>query len=195
MDFHAAEKYIIEKLTHELPHNLYYHNVEHTLSVLESVKMYAILERIDEAEAILLKTAALYHDSGFLIRYNENEVCSVQVVEEILPEFDYNSTQIELISKMIMSTEIPNKPKNILDKILCDADLDYLGTKDFFMRGMKLFNEWNDNGIFTTLKEWYYQELYFLQQHQFFTKSAIKLRQNTKMKHLAQIKELLGEKN
>jgi hypothetical protein len=193
MDFKGAEKYIIEKLSNELPHNLYYHNIEHTLSVYESVKMYAVLEKVDAADMILIKTAALYHDSGFLIRYRENEICSVQIIEEVLPEFDYTEIQIEAISKMIMSTEIPNKPKNLLDKILCDADLDYLGTNDFFMRGMKLFKEWNDHGIVTSLKEWYYQELYFLQQHEFFTKSAIKLRQNTKMKHLAQVKELLGE--
>lgn len=193
MDYKGAETYILEKLRSELPRSLYYHNIDHTISVVDAVRMYAHLEKINESDTLLLKTAALYHDSGFMVRYRENEVCSVEIVEEVLPEYGYSPEQIELISKMIMSTEIPNKPKSHLDKIICDADLDYVGTNDFFAQGMKLFKEWNENGIFTSLKEWYYQELYFLQQQEYFTNSAVLLRQNTKMKHLAQIKELLGE--
>lgn len=193
MDYKGAEDYILTRLRNELPANLFYHTIDHSLDVLAAAEKYAKLEKIRERDIILLKTAAIFHDCGFLIRYQNNEILSVVIVEEVLPEFGYSPVQIDIISRMIMCTEVPSKPKNILEKILCDSDLDYIGTHEFYMKGIRLLREWNENGITTTLKEWYYQELYFLQQHEYYTKSAIKLRQEIKMQHLTQIKELLGE--
>ncbi len=193
MDYKGAEEYILKKLRDDLPANLYYHNVNHTIDVVTAVEKYAKFEKIKEKDLILLKTAAVYHDSGFLIRYNKNEISSVQIIEEVLPDFGFSPVEIDIIARMIMCTELPSKPKNILEKIICDADLDYIGTSEFYIKGIRLLREWNENGMITTLKEWYYQELYFLQQHEYFTKSAICLRQDTKLQHLAQIKELLGE--
>ena len=193
MDYNGAEQYIIDRLGKELPENLYYHDVEHTLDVLEAVEKYAAMEHVRKADLILLKTAALFHDSGFLIKYSSNEVASVQIICRVLPGFGYTLQQIERISKMILTTEIPQKPKNILEKILCDADLDYLGRDDFYIIAIRLFREWNENGISVTLKEWYIQQLFFLQQHEYFTKSAIKLRSEKKKEYVAQIKELLGD--
>lgn len=193
MDYKGAEKYILKRLKNELQQNLYYHNVGHTLDVLEAAARYGTLEKIGEEEMVLLKTAALYHDSGFLVRYSQNEETSVRIVAEMLPGFGYSPGQIAIVKNMILCTEIPQKPTTILDKIICDADLDYLGRADFYMTGICLLREWNEHGVITTLKEWYHQELYFLQQHEYFTSSACKLRNNMKMLHLRQIKELLGE--
>jgi len=193
MDYKSAEKYIIDRLGKELPESLYYHGIDHTLDVLDAAVKYALMEGVRNDEFILLKTAALFHDSGFLIRYSCNEVASVKIITKDLPRFGYTLKQIDRIGKMIMSTEIPQKPKNLLEKILCDADLDYLGRDDFYMVGIKLMREWNENGIPTTIKEWYIQELYFLQQHEYYTKSAIMLRNEKKAEYIAEIKELLGD--
>jgi uncharacterized protein len=192
MDYKGAEKYIIDKLRDELPDNLYYHGLEHTLDVLKSAENYAAMEHLCKEDLILLKTAALYHDSGFLVKYSSNEVDSVDIICSVLPRYDYSIKQIDRIGRMILSTEIPQKPKNLLEKILCDADLDYLGRDDFYMIAIRLFREWNANGITTSLKEWYMQELYFLQQHEYFTKSAILLRNEKKKIYIAQVKELVG---
>lgn len=193
MDYKGAEKYILKKLEKELPKNLYYHNYHHTLDVLEAAGIYGGMEKINEEEMILLKTAALYHDSGFLDKYSQNEEASVRIVEEVLPKYRYSPGQLETVKNMILCTEIPQKPRTILEKILCDADLDYLGRNDFYMTGICLLREWNENGLATTLREWYIRELYFLQQHEYFTRSAFKLRNGLKLLHLKQIKDLLGE--
>ncbi|MFH0866618.1 MAG: HD domain-containing protein [Bacteroidota bacterium] len=193
MDYKGAEEYILQRLESELPENLYYHNFRHTLDVLESAVNYSKMEKIDEYGLILLKTAALYHDCGFLNKYSHNEDESVIIVHDTLPKYNYNHNQVESVKRMILCTEIPQKPKTILEKILCDADLDYLGRNDFFMTGICLLREWNENGINTSLREWYIQELYFLQQHEYFTLSACKLRNELKLTHLQQIRDLLGE--
>jgi predicted metal-dependent HD superfamily phosphohydrolase len=193
MDYNSAEKYILQRLEHELPANLYYHNFLHTLDVHNAAEYYGKHEKVDDEEMALLKTAALYHDSGFLTKYSHNEDASVIIVNESLPRFGYSNSQIEIVKQMILSTEIPHKPRTLLEKIICDADLDYLGRSDFYMTGIKLLREWNENGIITSLKEWYIQELYFLQQHEYFTRSAIERRNEMKLMHLKQVKELLGE--
>lgn len=193
MDYKGAEKYILHSLEHDLPANLYYHNFRHTLDVHSAAQYYGKLEKVNAEGMELLKTAALYHDSGFLKKYSHNEDASISIVSESLPRFGYSPEQIEVVKRMILTTEIPQKPKTLLEKILCDADLDYLGRSDFYMTGIKLLREWNENGIITSLKEWYVQEMYFLQQHMYFTPSAFKLRNAQKLIHLSQVKELLGE--
>jgi len=194
MDYIGAKEYIITKLTKELPDNLYYHSIDHTLDVLKAVETLSYMEKINkEEDLVILKTAALFHDSGYIVKYCNNEVASVQIVCESLPEFGYSLKHIERISKLILSTGVPRKPKNIFEKILCDADLDYLGRDDFYMIGIRLLREWNANDIPTSLQEWYIQEVYFLQQHEYYTKSAIKLRLQKMKEHLAELKELTGD--
>jgi len=149
------------------------------------------MENVNGRELILLKTAALYHDSGLLIKYKGHEDISVLIAKEILPNYGYNEIDIEIIYGMIMSTKIPQTPLTHLDQILSDADLDYMGRDDFFMNAMKLKHEWMDNGIITSLREWYIIQKDFLQKHNYFTVAAKKLRQEKKMIHLSQIKELL----
>ena len=194
MDYNNVKKYIIKKLEDELPDNLYYHRIEHTIDVLNSVEKYALMENINEENTILLKTAALFHDSGFIKRYFDNEKISINILNKVLPNYNYSEEQIDKIRNMILSTKIPQNPKSILDEILCDSDLDYLGRDDFFMTSAKLLYEWNHHGIITSLRKWYTQETCFMQKHTYFTKSAIKLRQEKKAQHLSQIIDLLNNK-
>ena len=193
MDYTGVKKYILEKLEKELPTDLSYHVLDHTLDVLKAAETYAATENISKEDMTLLKTSALFHDSGFIKRYFDNEKISIDILNSILPKFDYSEKQIEIIRNMILSTKIPQNPKNILDEILCDSDLDYLGRDDFFMVSAKLLYEWNHHGMITTLKKWYTQEICFLQQHKYFTKSAIKLRQEKKSHHLSQILDLFNK--
>jgi len=192
LDFEGAKKYILEKLKNELNPDLRYHSISHTIDVFNSATVLAALENVNGRNLILLQTAALYHDSGLLIKYKGHEDISVLIVRKTLPKYGYKEDDIEIISEMIMSTKIPQSPLTHLDQILSDADLDYMGRDDFFMNAMRLKHEWMDNGIITSLKEWYIIQRDFLQKHNYFTTAAKKLRQEKKMIHLSQIKELLA---
>ena len=93
---------------------------------------------------------------------------------------------------MIVTTKLPQSASTFLEKILCYADLDYLGREDFFMIAHQLKYEWNIMNIrHTTLREWYELQIIFLENHQFFTKSARKLREEKKAENLKQVKELV----
>jgi HD superfamily phosphodiesterase len=194
IDFAGAKEFVLRKLQHELKPDLYYHCYQHTIDVYESAVKIAKLENITGKDLILLQTAALFHDTGFLNGYCKHEDESVVIAQKYLPQFGYSPEDIEIISGMIASTKLPQKPKTILEKILCDADLDYLGRDDFFMIANKLLCEWNMNGMPTTLKKWYHIQVDFLANNDYFTGAANVLRKEKKKKNLSQIIELLSEK-
>ena len=82
------------------------------------------------------------------------------------------------------------RPEDLLSEMLCDADLDYLGTDNFYVNAFKLYREWSELGNVMNLKQWFELQIKFLSNHQYFTKTAIKLREKQKKHHLEQIKLL-----
>ncbi len=192
MDFAGAKSYILEKMERELNPDLVYHCLDHTLDVFNAALNIAEMEGVSKNDLVLLKTAAVYHDSGMLLRYIGHEEASVEIINEILPRFEFKKEDIDIISNMIIATKLPQGADTFLSKILCDADLDYLGRDDFFMTSHRLRHEWNILDINKlTLYEWYQLQIRFLKSHEYFTKCAIKLRQKKKLENLKQIQDLL----
>lgn len=193
MDFLSAKEYAFKRLQNELPSNLYYHGLHHTKDVCNVAEHLAQLEKVAGDDLILLRTAAWFHDMGFIVQYAKNEPVAADIARQTLPSFGYSPEQVEIVANCILATSMPQEPKTLLEEILCDADLDYLGRDDFYMIAQSLRREWLDNGIFTkSLKSWYDVQYKFLSAHHYHTPSAIKLRQPTKLLHLAELKELLG---
>jgi predicted metal-dependent HD superfamily phosphohydrolase len=191
MNFEGAKQFILEKLKNELKPTLYYHDISHTIDVYQSTVRIAELEKVNSADYVLLKTAAMYHDCGMLTTYKGHEEASCVIAAEYLPDFGYTAQEIERVNKMIMATKLPQNASTHLEQIICDADLDYLGREDFFMISHRLKLEWNLQEFnVTTLKEWYKLQVSFLGSHQFFTQSAKETRDAGKLKNLNQIKEI-----
>lgn len=192
MDYEGAKKYIFNELKSKLKTTLYYHDLSHTMDVLESALRLATSEKLSQHEVNLLKTACIYHDAGMLTTYHNHEEAACEIAARILPEYNYSPNEIETISKMIMATKLPQSAKGKLEMIICDADLDYLGRDDFFMISHQLKYEWEVNQINKlSLKEWYELQVKFLESHTYFTKTAIETRLQGKEKNLAQIKQLI----
>ncbi|MCB9046099.1 MAG: HD domain-containing protein [Chitinophagales bacterium] len=192
MKFGEAKKFILGRLKKELPNHLSYHSVEHVRDVFNACKLLAEKEGVKGDDLKLLLTAALFHDSGFLKGPKDHEKKSCQIARKHLPEYDYTPEQIKKICGMIMATKVPQQPQNHLEEIICDADLDYLGRDDFFIIGDKLFAELSMYGILNTEDEWNRLQVGFLEAHHFFTKTAIRLRQKRKDKHLKLVKSKIG---
>lgn len=184
MQFKEAKKFILSKLETALSPQLSYHSAEHTIDVYEAAKELAKNEGVSGDDLTLLLTAAMYHDSGFLIDQKEHETLSCQVARQHLPAYGYSAGQLEKICGMIMATQIPQQPRNQLEEILCDADLDYLGRDDFFSIGDKLYAELRMFGIVNNENDWNILQAGFLEKHHYFTKTAINLRKHKKEEHL-----------
>ena len=195
MNISALKKHIIGKLEKELSPKLTYHGVQHTLAVLRACEQYIKRMRIAPGDAFLLRTAAIMHDTGYLEAHDNHEERSIKYVREILPEWNYSGQQIEIINGIIRATKIPQTPTTVLEQIIGDADLDYLGTDLFYKIGNKLFIELKNLGAISTEEEWNKLQIAFLQKHSFHTPFAKKNREPVKQKYLKEIIDKWGRNN
>lgn len=194
INYKKAERHIMKVLKEGLPDNLYYHGIHHTYDVVEAVERIALLEGITGEEMFVLKSAATYHDAGFVKQYAKNEPIGIEMAKEILPLYGYTPEQVDDVEKLIYATIIPHNPQSHLQQIICDADLDYLGRDDFHQIADTLRMELTERGIVSGKRPWDEMQVKFLTMHKYFTPSAIKLRQAKKEKHIEEIKQrLLGK--
>ncbi len=192
-DFEAARHYALERLNTELLPELVYHSFWHTKDeVLPGVERFAEWAQIEGEPLLLLRTAALYHDLGFVEIRVGHEVVSARIAAEVLPRFGYRPAQIAQIEGMIMATRLPQTPHNLLEEMLADADLDALGRTDYMPRNQALRAEMAAFGTKHTDKEWLHVQLDFLSNHHYFTAAARALRDTQKQKNIEELKELLG---
>ncbi len=193
MDYRAAKHFILSKLRAELSDKLHYHGVHHTLDVLKMATEISAGENVGGHDLVLVKTAALFHDCGFVKNKHaghEHEGCLIAM--DALPKFGYPSRDIEVICGMIMATKIPQSPNNLLEEIICDADLDYLGRKDFYSIGDSLFEELQAYHLLQGEQAWNRLQVSFLTAHSFHTRTNKLLREPVKQKFLEELKGLVA---
>lgn len=190
--FHEMREMMLKKLTEHLPRNLLYHNVQHTQNVEKVAAELAKLEGLNTKEIKLIRTAALYHDCGFIYQHHENESFAVDIAEKELPRFNYSQQEIQMICSMIHSTQSNSHMQNLYDEILSDADHDYFGRDDYFKIALDLRKELQLYGRTFAEEDWLVFQLnYLVDKHSFKTNSAIRLRQEGKERNIEQLKKQL----
>jgi HD superfamily phosphodiesterase len=195
MNFNGARQYIINRLKNELSPELYYHGLQHTRDVYNAAEKLADMEAVSGQDLILLKTAALFHDAGFIEKYSNNETIAVKIAKQELPEFLYDEREINIIADIIMATDMSKPPETILQKIICDADLDYLGRNDFNDLSTLLKKELYAHGFEYNDQQWDEIQIKFLDKHHYYTLSAIKKNNTGKQKHIEEIKKRFKSKS
>jgi len=171
-----AIDHICQLLEQGLPVDYHYHNIRHTRDVIEASTLLARMEGLSDHDTALVRTAAAYHDAGFLEVYNGHEEHSIQMMYDILPEYDYSETDLARIATMIRATILPQDAIDLCSKILCDADMDYLGRPDFEDIANMLRQEWAETGKVFTEEAWILLQVNFLRMHRYYTASAKRTR-------------------
>ena len=195
IQFTDIQELILDKLEKELPGYLYYHNVKHTVDVVTEVELIGWAEGLDDEGILLLKTAALFHDAGHTVDYDDHEYHGTVLARKYLPEYGYSPEQIEKICEIIMATKLPPRPQDIYQKIICDADLDYLGRSDMIPVSNTLYRELKEQDKIGTLNDWNKLQLKFISGHSYFTRTARSLREVNKQKQIERIKKLINNGN
>jgi predicted metal-dependent HD superfamily phosphohydrolase len=191
IQFTDIQEIILDKLEMDLPGYLFYHNVKHTVDVVTEVELIGWAEGCSDEEILILKTAGLFHDVGHTVAYDNHEFFGTQIAREMLPQYNYSPTQIERICELIMSTKLPPRPTNLLENIICDADLDYLGRSDFIPVSNTLYEELKAQNKMNSLNDWNKIQVKFISGHQYFTETARKLREVNKQQQIERIQNLI----
>ena len=186
--YRKIRKKLLEELQ-GLPPNLTYHGFHHTLDVVKVVNGYIQRLKLSHREAYLLRIAALAHDIGFIVSNLDHEAIGANMTEVYMKEYGFSQKDIEEVKAMIIATKPANPSKTKLEKILCDADLDYLGRKDFEPISNSLYKELTKLKLIKDYKTWMKLQVKFLESHEYQTTFARKHRAPMKAKWLQKIKE------
>ena len=191
--YYKTEHFVLDYLKAGLSDKLLYHSVHHSIDVVQAVERIALSEGVTDEGLFLLKTAAILHDAGFVKQYENNESIGADMAAEWLPKYGYTERHIKTIVELIHVTEIPHKPINKLQEIICDADLDYLGRDDFEEISNRLRLELRGMGKIESDRAWDKIQVDFLKKHKFFTKTSISARRKKKKENLKVVMKRLDK--
>jgi adenylate cyclase len=193
LKFMDIQEELLDYLEGKLPENLYYHNIKHTIDVITEVELIGWAEGVSDEEVLLLKLAALFHDAGHTMSYKDHEYFGTVMAREKLASYDFTKEQIDTVCRLIMATQMPPKPSDLLEKIICDSDLDYLGRQDFIPVSNSLYKELKERNMVGSWNDWNRLQLKFISKHQYFTKTALHLREVNKQQQIERLEQLISE--
>lgn len=192
-DLAQARQYVIKRLNSELTAQHTYHSVHHTVDdVVPAADRLAARAGIEGEDLLLLRTAAYFHDIGFVVNRANHEVIGADIARTVLPGMGYQPEQIDAICGMIMATRLPQSPRTLVEKILADADLDVLGRDDFLERNAALRAETAAFDSPQSDEQWYQAQLQFLRHHDYQTPAARALRQTGKEANIARLTQMIA---
>jgi predicted metal-dependent HD superfamily phosphohydrolase len=159
----------------KLSPNLIYHNYTHTLDVVNNTRKIGKKSGLSDDELEIVTLAAWFHDTGYTETYKGHEEKSKEIAEAFLNEHNYDPDKTAKVLSCIDATIVPQKPVNMMEQVLCDADLMHLGAEDFFEYSDLLKSEWDTLGISKVSEaDWQKTSVELLSSHKYFTSYARK---------------------
>ncbi|RNL52508.1 HD domain-containing protein [Pedobacter jejuensis] len=185
-----ANLFVDKLLNERLPLSMYFHNYRHTVLVLKAVTEIGNHSILTDIEKCTLQLAALFHDVGYTETYMGHEDVSIQIAAEFLKGENISDEIIDSVCKCIDATRFPQKPKDRLGMIICDADFYHLSLVDYPLYAENLKKEWQENlGIVYSAEKWDMLNVSLLSSHQYFVPYARKALEKGKQLN---IKKLLN---
>ena len=193
---HIARKHSEQFLSESSKTNfLSYHSFFHTSSVVQCAIKLGKLSLLDEDELSHIQLAAWFHDHGFAIDPKDHEFVSCDFLKQFLAQYDPNKVfDLEMMKRLILATRLEAEPQTLGEQIIKDADLHYIGTRDFERQAALLKKEWELvlNKTYDT-RAWIENNIRFLSKHTFYTTAANELFQQTKEDNLEALQKQLTQ--
>ena len=166
--------FVLDLMKSKLPQEVVYHNFSHTSHVVNTVTDIAVAESLAPEDKEILQLAAWLHDVGYIKGYENHEEESALIAKEFLAKKDFPPEKIAKITACILVTKMPQNPKNNLEEIMCDADLEHLSSDNFSTRSNLLRSELEQfcDMSFSDI-EWLKKNEKFLKEHNYFTNYAL----------------------
>jgi predicted metal-dependent HD superfamily phosphohydrolase len=185
----AARAYVTDIFQHKVKPEFVFHSLEHTEDVVEACSHLANHYHLNEDDRFVLLLAAWFHDVGYSLGQSEgHEEVSAQIAAEFLGSRHVDEGTVQRVVSCIRATRMPQSPVNLVEKILCDADLFHLSTGDFKARNSLLKQERESMlGHKIDKKEWRKGNIQFLENHHYFTDYGQEHLESRKQQNLAQL--------
>jgi len=183
-----SEDYVKNLFKDRLSSAYTYHNLEHTIQVVDKIKILAKEENISPEDTENLLLAGWFHDLGYVDDADNHEEESRKIASDFLKQHQFSEERIAKIGELILATDKFYKPKNHLEEVIKDADLYHLASDDYFRICENVRQEIKEvhHQKFSKLK-WAELNISFFAKHQFYTKFAKENWQPEKEKNVEKI--------
>ncbi len=149
-----------------------YHNIDHTLDVVEASEMIGRACGLADNQLELVIIAAWFHDTGYYLGNENHELESARIARRFLSDEKLSFQAIDAIINCIHATKIPQDPKNLMEQVLCDADLYHLSTAHFFTKSELLRKELTFCKGYMSHEQWLALSSEFISCHHYHTDYA-----------------------
>jgi HD superfamily phosphodiesterase len=189
-----ARHFVESLLDKQLPVQYTYHNLQHTREVVAAAQLIATQSNLTAEEQEIVLLAAWLHDAGYCCRYDNHEEDSMRLARQFLKEKQTSQAMIEKVLGCIRATRYPQQPQNLLEEVLCDADMYHITLDDYFERAEQLRQELTlVKGKEISRREWIATNREFLKSHIFFTQYGKTAMEAAKEKNVKKLKKVLKE--
>lgn len=186
-----AQTQVSALLENKLSKNIKFHTLTHTQEVVAACQIMADYYKLNEDDRFALVLAAWFHDTGYTGGESAgHEDRSIANVNTFISSYALSDAIKTKVTGCINATRLPQSPENLIEQIICDADLFHLGTGAFEEKSKLLRRElidFGDNEL--SKKDWRKINIRFLQRHEYFTDYAKTNLEPEKQKHLAELQE------
>lgn len=192
----AAKVYVTQQFEQRPDPVLVYHNMAHTQQVVHAAEQISAYYRLTDADQLVVLLAAWFHDVGYILgARSEHEQAGANAAREFIGQQQLPESVAQAVEGCILATRIPQMPNNLLEQIVCDADLFHLGSKEFSKRNKllraeaELAGKHDISGL-----EWTISTINFLEAHKYHTAYSITLLKQQKEENLERLKAKLEKK-
>ncbi len=181
-------EYVSQHISNNVADYFVYHDLQHTLNVVEAVIELSPYFDLSDKEYEALRLASWFHDVGYDEGPDNHEKRSAAHARRYLTERNYPEEGIQQIEACILATKLPSNPQSVLEQIICDADLNHLGKKNYWDRCGRVRQELTKSkDMLMSDKDWVDFELTFMNKHHWYTSAAKAMYGKRKLKHLRQL--------
>jgi HD superfamily phosphodiesterase len=165
-----TEAYVRQLLSQKLPPVILFHTIAHTLDVVKAAEKIGMKSGLGKMELEIVVLSAWLHDTGYCFDPHNHEQESIHIARSFLSGNNLPAYQIEQISACIAATKFPQQPQNLLEQVVCDADLAHLSEKGLGKKAELLRKEiCLVTGKEIMQREWFERNILLLKSHKFFT--------------------------
>ncbi|WP_114940583.1 Pycsar system effector family protein [Mucilaginibacter endophyticus] len=185
-----VKQYVISYFDVHHDSDLIYHNLRHTKDVVAAATQIANHYQLSDEDFFVVISSAWFHDTGYFTDKKDHEAKSVGIATHFLKQHKIEQPVIDKVEGCIIATKMPQSPANLLQQIICDADLFHLGTDDFRDKNKLLRKEMEAIKKHDIDKdEWRNYNIEFLQGHEYYTDYCRLLLNDQKQKNLQKLIE------
>lgn len=192
---HQIREYALTYYKQHGDDKLSYHDKSHTEGMVAAAMQIGNHYQLNDRDFFIVQATAWFHDLGYMVDMEHHEAQSALLAENFLKSHNVPEEDIVDIKGCIMSTKMPQQPKTLLDKIICDADLFHLGTDDFGKSDKRLLKEIRAlHKPDMTKQEWRKKSLKFLEDHHYHTDYAQVLLNDGKKANIKSLRDKIENK-